>query len=74
VKNVVTATTDIKNGDAAAKFEDIKVGDYVSGSRIKKSETEYEIVKISKFGPKTEKKPAAPAAPATATPTPKKPS
>lgn len=76
VKFVITDTTEIKNGDAAAKLEDIKVGDYVSGSRIKKSETEYEVVKISKFGPKTEKKAAAPAgtAPAAkATPAPKKP-
>ena len=75
VKSVVTEKTEIKNGDAVAKFEDIKVGDYVSGSRIKKSETEYEVVKITKFGPKAEKKekaaaPAAPAAPAT--PAPKK--
>lgn len=76
VKFVITDTTEIKNGDAAAKLEDIKVGDYVSGSRLKKSETEYEVVKITKFGPKTEKKAAAPAgtAPAAkATPAPKKP-
>ena len=76
VKFVITDTTEIKNGDAAAKLEDIKVGDYVSGSRLKKSETEYEVIKISKFGPKTEKKAAAPAgtAPAAkATPAPKKP-
>ena len=51
VKHVVTATTEIKNGDAAAKFEDIKVGDYVSGLRNKKSDTEYEVVKITKIGP-----------------------
>ncbi len=69
VKFVLTDKTEIKNGDAAAKLEDIKVGDYVSGSRLKKSETEYEVVKISKFGPKAEKKPAAPA---TATPAAKK--
>ena len=76
VKFVITDTTEIKNGEAAAKLEDIKVGDYVSGSRLKKSETEYEVVKITKFGPKTEKKAAAPAgtAPAAkATPAPKKP-
>ena len=72
VKNVLTDKTEIKNGEAAAKLEDIKVGDYVSGSRLKKSETEYEVVKISKFGPKAEKKAAAPAAPAAATPAPKK--
>ena len=69
VKFVLTDKTEIKNGDAAAKLEDIKVGDFVSGSRLKKSETEYEVVKISKFGPKAEKKPAAPA---TATPAAKK--
>jgi hypothetical protein len=54
VKNVVTAQTEIKNGDAAATLADIKVGDYVSGSRIKKSDTQYEVVKITKFGPPTE--------------------
>ena len=65
VKFNVLATTEIKNGQAAAKFEDIKVGDTVSGSRLKKSETEYDIVKITKFGvvAAKEKKPAAPAAP-----------
>ena len=58
VKNIVTATTEIKNGDAAAKFEDIKMGDTVAGLRTKKNAdgTEYEVVKITKFGPKAEKK------------------
>src|SRR5262245_27728620 len=56
VKHIVTATTEIKNGDAAAKFEDIKVGDYVNGLRLKKSETEYEVVKITKIGPPPPKK------------------
>ena len=58
VKNIVTATTEIKNGDAAATFEDIKVGDTVGGLRTKKNAdgTEYEVVKITKFGPKAEKK------------------
>ena len=46
-----------------AKFEDVKVGDWVSGLRIKKSDTEYEVVKITKFGPKTEKKPEGAAKP-----------
>lgn len=69
VKFVVTDKTEIKNGEAAAKFADIKVGDTVSGLRLKKSDTEYEVVKITKFGiappkpkkPKTEgeAKPAA---------------
>jgi len=49
-KHVLTATTEIKNGEAAAKFEDVKVGDTVSGLRLKKSPTEYEVVKITKFG------------------------
>lgn len=57
VKNVVTDKTEIKQGEAAAKFEDIKVGDTVAGLRLKKAEdgTEYEIVKITKFGPKPAK-------------------
>ena len=50
VKHVVTDKTEIKQGDAAATFGDIKVGDTVAGSRLKKSETEYEVVKITKFG------------------------
>ncbi len=56
VKHVLTDMTEIKNGEAAAKIEDIKVGDYVSGLRKKVSETEYTVVKITKFGPKAEKK------------------
>ena len=69
VKFVVTDKTEIKNGEAAAKLADIKVGDTVSGSRLKKSDTEYEVVKITKFGiappretpkkPEGEKKPDA---------------
>lgn len=55
VKHVVTAKTEIKNGEKAAKFEDIKVGDFVSGLRLKKSGTEYEVVKITKFGPEMKK-------------------
>ena len=58
IKHVVTATTEIKNGEAAAKFEDIKVGDFVNGLRNKKSDTEYEVVKITKFGPAPAKKAA----------------
>ena len=50
VKFVVTDKTEIKNGEAAAKLADIKVGDTVSGLRLKKSDTEYEVVKITKFG------------------------
>jgi hypothetical protein len=73
VKHVLTATTEIKNGDAPAKFEDIKVGDYVSGSRLKKSETEYEVIKITKFGPKPVKAPKTGAKPAEAKPADPKP-
>ena len=54
-KNTVTATTEIMNGDKAAKLEDIKVGDYVSGNRKKTGEGTYDIVKITKFGAKAEK-------------------
>ena len=57
VKHVITAKTEIKNGDKEATFGDIKVGDTVSGLRLKKSDTEYEVVKITKFGVE-EKKPA----------------
>jgi hypothetical protein len=59
VKHVLTDTTTIMNGESPAKMEDIKAGEYVSGLRKKKSETEYEVVKITKFGPAPEKKPAA---------------
>jgi hypothetical protein len=68
VKFNVLDTTEIKNGDAPAKFEDIKVGDTVNGSRIKKNEagTEYDVVKITKIAvvAAKDKKAAAPAAPA----------
>lgn len=58
VKFVITDKTEIKQGKADAKFEDIKVGDWVSGLRVKKSDTEWEVVKITKFGPleKSDKK------------------
>ena len=59
VKHVITDKTEIKNGEAPAKLSDIKVGEYVSGLRLKKSDTEYEVVKISKFGPPAPKKPKA---------------
>ena len=54
-KHTVTATTEIKNGEASATLADIKVGDYVSGLRKKTGETDYEVVKITKFGPKAAK-------------------
>jgi len=56
VKHVITDATAIKNGEADAKFEDIKVGDYVAGLRKKVSDTEYTVVKITKFGAKAPKK------------------
>ena len=61
IKHVVTATTEIKNGEAAATFADIKVGDFVNGLRNKKSDTEYEVVKITSIK-------AAPAKPAADAP------
>ena len=65
-KHTLSATTEIKNGDKEAKLSDIKVGDYVSGLRKKTAEHAYEVVKITKFGPKAEKaaKPAAETKPA----------
>ena len=55
IKHVVPAEAEVKQGPAPAKLEDIKIGDYVSGSRRKISETEYTVVKITKFGPPTKK-------------------
>lgn len=68
VVNKITATTVIQQGDKPAQFSDIKPGDVVSGLHIKKSDTEYEIVKITKFGPKA---PKAEKEAKTATPAPK---
>ena len=50
VKYVTTAKTEFKNEDKEAKFEDIKVGNEVNGLRIKKSDTEYEVVKTTYIG------------------------
>jgi len=55
IKYMVTDKTEIKNGDKVAKFEDIKVGDNVHGMRLKKSDTEYEVTKITKFEPEAMK-------------------
>ncbi len=72
--NTVTATTVIHNLEKPAKLEDIKKGDYVSGNRMKTGENTYDIVKITKFGPKAPKvegeakKPAAEATKPTAEP------
>jgi len=62
VKHVLTDATTIMNGESPAKFEDIKVGEYVNGLRKKKTDTEYEVVKITGFGAAPEKKPKADAA------------
>ena len=61
VKNVVTAKTELKNGDKDATFTDIKVGEEVSGMRLKKSDTEYEVLKTTYIGAPKKKaeKPAA---------------
>lgn len=59
VVHTVTDKTEILQGDKPATFADIKVGDTVSGLHIKHSDTAYEVVKITKFGPaetKEEKK------------------
>lgn len=60
VKFNVTPTTVIKQGEAEAKFEDIKKGDSVAGLRVKKNDdgTEYDVVKITKFGAQPEPKKA----------------
>lgn len=54
IKHVITGKTDIKQGRDSAKFEDLKVGDMVAGSRVKKNAegTEYEVIKVTKFAPK----------------------
>ncbi|MEO8167714.1 MAG: hypothetical protein ABI623_05660 [bacterium] len=54
-RHVVTKDTEIRNGEKVATFTDIKVGHVVEGTRVKKSESEYEVTKISKFGPHGEK-------------------
>ena len=60
-----------KNGPIVVwLFGDIKLGESVSGLRLKKSDTEYEVVKITKFGPAA---PKAPKAAGDAKPTEKKP-
>jgi len=52
--NTVTATTVIENEKKPAKFEDIKKGDWIGGQRKKTGENAYEVVKITKFGPRAE--------------------
>jgi hypothetical protein len=50
VKCVATDKTEVANDGKPAKLKDIKVGDTINGLRLKKSPTEYEIVKITGFG------------------------
>lgn len=54
IKTFVTDRTQIKNHGVDATFADVQVGDMVSGSRVKRSETEYEVLKIAKFGQRSE--------------------
>jgi hypothetical protein len=51
IRSVVTDRTEIRNGFAEATFAEIKVGDMVNGSRIKRAEDEYEVLSITKFEP-----------------------
>jgi hypothetical protein len=57
VKNVITDKTVFKGEAATKKFEDIKVGDTVNGSRAKKDDagTEYEVLSVTFVGTKTAK-------------------
>jgi len=55
----VTDKTVIKQGDKPALFSEIKVGDMVSGLHLKTKENEYEVLKITKFGPAVPKEKAA---------------
>jgi hypothetical protein len=45
----VTKDTEVLQGRKPAQFADIKVGDIVTGQRKRVTETEYELVKITKF-------------------------
>ncbi len=57
VKFVLAADAPVKKGEAEGKFEDIKVGDSVSGLRLKTNPdgTQYEITKITNYGVKEKK-------------------
>jgi hypothetical protein len=61
VKFVVTSKTELLNEGKSATFADIKVGDEVTGTRLKKSDTEYDVVKTGYIGAPKKKaeKPAA---------------
>jgi hypothetical protein len=54
IRSVVGDRAEIRNGFAAATFEQIKVGDMVNGSRIKRADDEYEVLTITKFEPSRE--------------------
>jgi hypothetical protein len=57
VKFILAADAPVKKGEAEGKFEDIKVGDSVSGMRVKLNPegTEYQMTKISNYGVKEKK-------------------
>ena len=52
VKHLITETTIFKGEATGKKFEDIKVGDAMNGSRVKLNDagTEYEVVSITLVG------------------------
>jgi hypothetical protein len=62
IRHVITDATEMKNGDAPAKFSDIKVGDWVSGLRQRTGENEYAVLKVTKIGPASERKAKEPKA------------
>jgi hypothetical protein len=51
IRSVVTDRTEIRNGLAVAGFAEIKVGDMVNGSRMKRAKDEYEVLSITKIEP-----------------------
>lgn len=54
VRSVITERTEIRNGHAEARFGDIRVGDMVNGSRLKRTDDAYEVLTITKFEPSRE--------------------
>lgn len=60
----VSEKTPVENDKAAAKWADVKPGDEIHGSRLKKADNEWEVIKITHFGPPKTKEPKAKVAPA----------
>jgi hypothetical protein len=54
IRSVVTDRTEIRNGFAEATFAEIKVGDMVNGSRVKRAEDKYEVLSVTKIEPSGE--------------------